>query len=268
MKRRALTLAAVLCLLLTACGGTGRDVIRETNTGKAAAAVKVRGAEGYVPDALELDFTPTLQEEAITRREPEAGTDIQVTYLTLSGHPDPAVQEVVNERLWELVAWCAGEDLWGEPVEIQGGCGYTLIHGRFLSAWAYTYYYHHQAAHPSQGLAAVTLDLENGQVLELTDLISEEEELLERLREGGAVTAGPDPDGGGLQLGEEEIAFKGWEAIFQDIQENGHFFLTEGRINLKVWVPYMMGDLWVLSLPYEEVGDLLAPWFAQAVGVV
>ena len=210
--------------------------------------------------SLELD----IQTEHYDYVDEGKQTDITVDYLRISGFSDMKAENQINKAL-EDIAWM---DL-GSPTEeglyYNMQCDYSILAGRFLCARYYLQYYHQTAAHPWRSLNCITIDLETGRELTLTDIMAIDERIMQMLVERAFIhSIDGETEIIGLDEGIlEDIEF---DDFYWQISTFGKFTLSDRSVRLIVDVPHYAGDYWVLAFPYESLSELLYPWFSALMG--
>ena len=191
--------------------------------------------------------------------------DISVDHLRISGHPDEEIEERINQALEES-AWVDEVSRTEEDVQYHMTCDYTLLAGRYLSARYYLQYYSRTAAHPWRALLCITLDLETGLTVELTEIMTIDDRLLQKLI-GGEFDQSDDGDSQIVGIGEGVLEECDYEDFYWQISSFGRFSLMKNSIGFTVEVSHVDGDYWVLAFPYSGVGELLDPRFVELAGV-
>lgn len=214
-----------------------------------------------IPDPGPAGFSVDIQTMHYEYINDDTSTEITVDRLEISGHSKKKIEQSINRKL-EDIAWIydiSPEEEEGLSYNMQ--CDYTLLAERYLSARYYLQYYHQTAIHPWRGLDSITIDLETGQEITLTDIMTIDERLLQKL-------VGREFDhsehGGSQIIGMDEGALEecDYEDFYRQISEYNNFTLNENSIGLIVEVPHYLGDYWVLAFSYDSVSELIHPWFA------
>ena len=192
--------------------------------------------------------------------------DISVDHLRISGHPDEEIEERINQAL-EGAAWVDEVSRTEEDVQYHMTCDYTLLAGRYLSARYYLQFYHQSGAHPWRDLVCITLDLDTGLTVELPEIMTIDERLLQKLIDR-EFDQSDDGDSEIVGIGEGVLEECDFEDFYRQINTIGKFTLMKNSIGFIVGVAHAEGDYWVLAFPYGEVGELLDPRFIELSGIL
>ena len=219
------------------------------------------GSPGTGPDGIPV----TINTEHYEYINNVTYADISVDHLRISGHPDEEIEESINEAL-EGAAWVDEVSRTEENVQYHMTCEYTLLAGRYLSARYYLQYDNRTAAHPWSDLVCITLDLETGLTVELPEIMTIDERLLQKLTDR-AFDQSDDGDSLIVGIGEGVLEECDYEDFYRQISSTGGFTLMKNSIGFIVGVSHVYGDYWVLAFPYGDVGELLDPNFIELSGV-
>ena len=220
-KILALMAAVLLAFALAGCDGepTGQTPI-EDNLG--------------TPDIQTAAHIETLNEG-----------DSVIEYVEVSGLPDIAVQDALNEEMKTFFTWVL-VDLESADKTVEVLAEYEIIGNRYISIRAYDLEIFEGAAHPATNLRANTYDLITGDAVLLDAFIADI----------NGIKALDDSIFAPQVI--EELVPAALEKLKGSLGSNSTFYLLQDRIGFSIeGENHATGDYWVFEVSYADISDLL-----------
>ena len=213
------------------------------------------------PDSGPIGLAIKVKTEHYEYKNADTLTDISADNLKINGHPNKNIEQRINQMLKEL-AWIYEDSPTEEELEYEMRCDYVILAERYMCVSYYLQYYSLSAAHPWRSLDCKTIDLEVGWEIALSDIMTIDERLLQKLV--GRKFDISESDIVGVDDGVLDEC--DYDDFYRQISKYKNYTLSENSIGFIVEVPHYIGDYWVLVFPYDSVSELLQPWFAALVG--
>jgi hypothetical protein len=252
-----LTIFACICLFLLSCTlvkPAADTAAPESALPEATGALAATASSPAEEPSASMAVTGFEFEDAIF-----TSGNITVKYPRIVSLND----EVRREALNKLIADTALRDI--EAIKNEDIAEYEIVYKvtyntqEVISIRFDGYSYYEGAAHPSQFLYTVTLNVEKAETVTLPDLVQISEEFYKALTEGTYTSEGFD------MSAEYEAAIKDmflsgdpayWLDELKNADKPGHAvasYLTEDALAVSVPVPHVMGDHVEILLPFAEL---------------
>ena len=189
---------------------------------------------------------------------------ISIEYLQISRLSDLKIQERINNMLHRSII--DFKTVWENDPEISDlktyeiYANYTII-GNILSVQEMLSFYHSQAPYPWVALDSMTIDIQTGEKLILSDLLILSENLSDRLTMEIVQPIKIVIDEHDNDMMQELFYDRLYDCIEDGYQNDHNFYLTEETIGFIMEVPHAIGDYWTFEIAYDDLSDFLKPDF-------
>ena len=196
------------------------------------------------------DNQVSLAGKEYSRVDAEAGADISIEYVQVGRLPDRNAEGTVNEMLRQeaFSDWQpdSERDLSLKIVQTP------IIYRNYLSVTTWTDCYIRSAVHPWCSLSSMVIDTNTGQLAELGDLMTVDEQIIEKINEGVFKND---------RFSHEECLKMKWydqlgDSILNRAERTGGFYLKEKGIVFIIDVSHVEGDYLTFEAAYDELGGL------------
>lgn len=277
MKKTAAVLLAGF-LLFSACGIDGNTLPGQNQTGQPESSSGTQAPEGTEPDSAERILPGVTVETSRLQRYAEDRkvllVEVNKDNMTLEGWGYEQAAETVRrlfysdeemmDRLADSYIDSAKEvyelqkDDWFSNYELTTTYEIVRLDTRVLSVKGWTYEYT-GGAHGNSGSGGTTIDLESGQELELSHLMSDHAGFMDKAQE--LVLAELD--------GRKDELFEDYESYVRQNLETTGWYLNAAGIEF-VFTPYEIGPYAsgsiTVCVPYVEVAEYMKPEYLGTEG--
>lgn len=246
--------AALLFSLLTGCAERGGQSSAPTSS-EEISVPESSAPEQSAPESSEPESSDQVSTAAV-RRElfqfQDHGKNYTVAYPVFLGmkHSEvlnAAVKEAALRDV-ETSGYAEEQDVSSkQTVQVTIRTDYELTRqsGDFVSVLFTVSFWRSDAAHPSKYTRSVNFDLQSGKALAASDLLADDEDLYEVIWEAVRDNA------------PAEIAAALPSEIIAQNREETSVYMTPDGIGFSLPVPYALGDVYQIVVPYFEMKPFL-----------